>query len=237
MEFTHIPLSQLVGETALKFKKPIEIDVDRSVERACDFDIPAHTEVTIKRGEELQALKSYLHTVDPKQVLVRLTQDLQDLGMDPSLSLAGMNIAQYLIAGLPTGEYEMTPGGIQRVVAPSLSNDTRFLWKARICDNPFYILRLFAEQQLTGADVECLKAARPQEYDAITSSFIAFLARTYKADTALPRRLRIMLAILFQSPTIKLEQLVSYKKSDVEKPLPNKSAPQISQIERGKPTK
>lgn len=216
MEFYFLPLQELIGETPATKTAPTEVDLASMVVSACELkEPPAHTASTISRND-VQEVKDYLSDVKPEVMVPELAQSMDAAGLPPELALNGQSVTIYLKDMLPKSEFELTPFGLRPVVAPSFSEDVRFLWKCRIAENPFYIMNLFSQRQLTGLDIECVLAMYDTVYSDICIAMIQHIVDTYSTDSTIPRPLRTMLAILLQQPTIKLDQLAAYKAGDVQ---------------------
>jgi hypothetical protein len=195
------------------------------VEQACKLDsAPAGTATKVKRSD-LPKIKSYLQDVDPVQAFPRLAEANLAAGIAPEEALIAQPVVVYLKQSLPKSEYELTALGLRQVVAPSFSEDTRFLWKCRIAENPYYIMNLFSQRQLTAQDVECLRAMYESIYQELSTQLVTYIIENYSTDASISRPLRTMLSIFLGQPVIKLEQLVAYK----SKPEPAAPPPQGGQ--------
>ena len=234
-----LPLDQLIGLSPAKPRQDVEVDVSAMINTACKLkNVPQLAESVISRNE-LPAIKSYLQDLDPATLVPRLTESFYAAGIDPLLALVGQSVAMYLKDHLPASEYEMTPTGLQRVVRPSKSQDTNFRWKCQVAQNPYYIMSLFSQRQLTGFDMDALESLYPEQEGLMSQALIEYMMENYSADPAIPRNLRTMIAIFFGTPTIKLEQLAAYKNLDdkAESKLSSpqsdtQSSPNVSQLER-----
>ncbi len=231
MQFYPVPLRQMIGLDSIKAVEPIEIDIPEVVAQSCKFEVPDHT-ATKLRSHGLGPIKDQLHSVDAALQLSESVEQLTALDMDPGLALTFQNVTAYLQSNLPASEYELTQTGMRKVVASSHSEDTKFLWKCSVSENPYHVLWLFSKHMLTAKDVECMTTVYPEIHAEISAALVDYIIDQFKADTAIPRPLRIMLAIFFQSPTIKLEQLAAYQKKPTPAPAPDSSAPNLSQLEK-----
>jgi hypothetical protein len=229
-----LPLDELIGLNTAKPHQNVEVNVSSMVSEACKLKtVPQLTESVISRNE-LPALKQYLQNLDPATMVPRLSESFLAAGIDPTLALVGQAVSIYLKEHLPASEYEMTPTGLQQVVKPSKSQDTNFMWKCQVAQNPYYVMSLFSQRQLTGFDMDCLESLYPEQNALLSQALVEYMMENYSADPAIPRPLRTMIAIFFGSPTIKLEQLAAYKNLDkkAESKLSNTAAsPNVSQLE------
>lgn len=230
MQFYPLPLNQLLGVVPPKPCKPIEVDPLLEAGRACELaSMPEWTSAKVSQSD-IPAIKDYVKDADPQLGMEGLAQSFFDAGIDPSMSLVSQTATLYLKDSLPASEFELTPTGLRRVVAPSRTEDFKFLWKCRVVENPWYVLNLFASRQLTAKDVECMESVYPAEADAISNALLSHIMDTYASDSDIPRPLRVMLAIYFKQPTIKLEQLAAYQAQETDTKAKS-SAPNIAEQE------
>jgi hypothetical protein len=103
-------------------------------------------------------------------------------------------------------------------ISEGASDMTRFIWKCRIIDNPLYILQLIATHQLTPLEVTCLKEAYPDTYDAIVQGFISNIIEEIKDVSKLHRPLKLMIAMLLESPILDDNTIKAYSTSENIKP-------------------
>jgi hypothetical protein len=104
--------------------------------------------------------------------------------------------------------------------ASSISLQTKFLWAARIAENPRWILRLFEKSQLSDFDVTTLQSLYPEIYELMVTIFIEEIINNFKISDALPRKLKLMLSIFLQTPVLSVETVQAYKAGEAELPPP-----------------
>ncbi len=225
MQYYLLPLDELICAKDPKPRTPVSIDVSSMVSEACKFIVPANTGVKVSRVD-VPSIKDYLQDVSPETMVPRAAELFVAAGMPPAdMALRSQAVCTYLKSSLPQSEYELTPTGLRRVVEPSKSEDIKFLWKCNVSENPWYVMNLFATRMLTGSDMDCLKAVYPEEYDILSAALLDYILENHASDSSIPRNLRLMLAIFFGQPTIKLEQLAAYTKTNDEAAAKSGSTP------------
>ena len=137
--------------------------------------------------------------------ITNIAQDLvKDTGASPDVMVVLADVISYLQTIIPEvdGKSELT----------------RFIWKCRMIDNPFFILQLVSEFKLTPLDVTSLKEAYPETYKIIVQAFINTLVEEVKDVKELRRPLKMMIAMLLESPILDDKTVKAYTISENYKP-------------------
>jgi hypothetical protein len=235
-----LSLPRIVGSEKFVIAKrdlarALKTDLDAIIKSSLKGDVPPVAEQSTVAFKDIDGVKKQLHELDTAMLLSDIAPKLNQEGAGMDVGMRIVEIVSYLKSQLPQSEYELTLTGLKRVAEPSKSLDIRFLWTCKLADNPFYILKLFVDQMITAHDVKDLMAMWPQLYQEMADSFISNVIEMYPSDAVIPRKVRIPLAIFFQAPTIKLEQLAAYKEHDKkaagDKAPQSGNSPKIAEME------
>lgn len=204
----------------LKPSKPdsFKKDLDKAVK---GFLKPAGVPDHNLKFSDVEEIKELLLELDPGVIHEKLL-----LNNDILVVELVLNIVQYLQSNLPLEDQSQVNFMIEQSLGASRSNDTRFLWTARVAEDPLEILYLMQSTKLTKFDVQHLQAMYPETYDLIIESVITAVTDTFTVKDLIPRRIKMMLSILLGLPVVSIKALEAYN----TEPEPEKNTPSISSI-------
>lgn len=127
-----------------------------------------------------------------------LIEEFDRVGIAPEMTIALMELIAELQRVLPTNE--------------AFSDLVRFGWKLRLIDSPLYVYELMSKSELSGSDVSGLTIIYPELHQEIVNYTIAEVVDKFKPTDPLPRKLKLMLSTLTQSPMLDVKTVQVYKK-------------------------
>ena len=156
-------------------------------------------EITIKSLSygDLEDIIEQVKSFSPELVMADSIPELEKEGLGAEFAVKLIEMVNLLITALPATE--------------SFSLQAKFLWRARIAENPLIIYDLISKSQLSATDVDTLIAIYPDIYEMLVASLIESSVETYTIDNPIPRRLKLMLSILLKTPVIDVKTLKAYR--------------------------
>lgn len=126
-------------------------------------------------------------------------------------------VFQYLKERIPRND--VIDAGLLTQKAPerSKSEDIRFLWAARIAQNPMHVLALMQKEQLCDFDVTVMQDLYPELYQQVANELVAGVIAKYKPEEQIPRGIKKMLSIYLQVPVANAKTINAYKNAPKER--------------------
>lgn len=178
---------------SIRFEKDLN-NMTSSILKGKSIDMP----VTVKLSDA-ETLIEAIEDLSPSKRLQEIA-NIADVGVIPILD----NVLNLLPTFVPE-----TKGA---------SELARFIWKARMIDNPLWAVGLISQSQLTPLEVTCLELAYPDIYQAIIQSFMGNIIENKIEINTLGRPLKMMLAMLLKTPVLDDTVVKAYTVSDNVKP-------------------
>ncbi len=211
------PLTQIAGMSDKWYRRPslpIPEDLDKAVSDALEGKITVMPDPQFTR-EMLPDFKDRLRDLDLNAYWITLAEEWSKTKQDIGGAQRAIEILKYLQDNLPI-EADLTYAGVRKTLAPSFSEDSKYLWKCQLAEEPMRFIDLLGCRQLTSHDVECFQVLYPLAYQNISQSAVQHVIETYSKDKMLPRKVQMQMSVLLNTPVIKLEQLKSYQDYDAK---------------------
>jgi len=170
--------------------------------------------------KDIPELKAKVVELQPETLMPVLIKILEGEGVGIEIGMQIMTIINTLKNVLP-------PESIKTTELTSL--DYKFLWAAKIADNPLHILELFSTQQLTDFDVKNIQVMYPDIYQDMVNAIITASIKEFSDTGHIPRRIKLSLSILLQVPVLDVTTLQAYQDNDDKKDAKIAPSPEPSQ--------
>jgi hypothetical protein len=202
-------LSRMMGEKDFKVKKS---DLTRALSYTNEIKDKAEKAIAGKelpltpnlKISDVNELATTLSQLDTTTLSVRLIPLLTAENVSPEI---GMRMVEIL-------------KGLQNFLPPEFDADgasslgIKFLWAARVANDPLWILNLLSNQQLTEYDVTVVSTLYPEIYESIVEAVLTESIEQYAGDRRIPRKIKLGLSILLQTPVLSVETLKAYQDND-----------------------
>ncbi len=230
------PLTQIAGMGEKWYRRPslpIPEDLDVAVSDALDGKTTSMPDPQFTR-DMLPAFKDHLRDLNLDSYWATLAEEWSKTKQDIGGAQRAIEILKYLQDNLPI-EADLTYAGVRKTLGPSFGDDSKFLWKCQLAEEPMRFVDLLGCRQLTSHDVECFQQLYPLAYQAVNNSAVQHVVETYSKDKMLPRKVQMQMSVLLGTPVIKLEQLKAYQdydnKAAVDKQSSSSPAPSVAKQE------
>lgn len=178
---------------SMKIDKTVGGMIDKLIDNK---EVPMETPISLSKAREIIEDAKELH---PEIRLQEMATELTPEMLDSIITLLNK-----LVEAVPETE--------------GASEIARFAWKCRLIDNPFWILHLMGNRQMTPLDVAMLKEIYPAIHTVIIEQIVDTLVENMKDINKLPRPLKFMLSMLLEIPVLNEAAVKAYTISDNVKP-------------------
>lgn len=197
-----LKLVEMVGVNKLKISKS-NVNKAMQLQDAIDKNV-----LKFLNGEELnlstisrdeaKEVKNALLELNPEALLTNLIPILSKENIGVEVGVKIMEMAKQLASLAPETD--------------GVSQNTKFLWRARIAENPLWSIQLMSDQMLSKIDVDTLRNMYPDIYEMIVNSLIENIIEKFTVEKQVPRRIKLMMSVLLQTPVLDLKTITAFDK-------------------------